>query len=151
MEKMEEGPLTGSYVRDVRVIVYDGKMHPVDSNDMAFKIAGMKAFKQGFVQANPKILEPIYDLKVLVPEELMGDVMTDLQTRRSLIMGIDAKGNYQVINAKTPLAEMDKYTTALRSITQGRASFTSKFAEYQPVPADIQKALIAGYSDNGED
>ncbi|MEQ9288383.1 MAG: elongation factor G [Cyclobacteriaceae bacterium] len=149
MEKMEEGPLTGSYVRDVRVIVYDGKMHAVDSNDIAFKIAGMMAFKQGFVQADPKILEPINEMKILVPEELMGEVMTDLQTRRSLIMGIETKGNYQVIKAKTPLAELDKYTTSLRSITQGRASFQSKFAEYAPVPGDIQKQLISTYSDNG--
>ena len=150
MEKMEEGPLTGSYVRDVRVIVYDGKMHQVDSNDIAFRIAGMMAFKEAFVQASPKILEPINDLKILVPEELMGDVMTDLQTRRSIIMGIEAKGNYQVINTKTPLAELDKYTTALRSITQGRASFQSKFAEYAPVPDEIQRQLISGYiSDDG--
>lgn len=149
MEKMEEGPLTGSYVRDVRVIVYDGKMHAVDSNDIAFKIAGMMAFKQGFVQADPKILEPINEMKILVPEELMGEVMTDLQTRRSLIMGIETKGNYQVIKAKTPLAELDKYTTSLRSITQGRASFQSKFAEYAPVPGDIQKQLISTYNDNG--
>jgi elongation factor G len=146
MEKMEEGPLTGSYVRDVRVIVYDGKMHQVDSNDIAFKIAGMMAFKEAFVQASPKILEPINDLKILVPEELMGDVMTDLQTRRSIIIGIEAKGNYQVINTKTPLAELDKYTTALRSITQGRASFKSKFTEYAPVPDEIQRQLISGYS-----
>lgn len=150
MEKMEEGPLTGSYVRDVRVIVYDGKMHQVDSNDIAFRIAGMMAFKEAFVQASPKILEPINDLKILVPEELMGDVMTDLQTRRSIIMGIEAKGNYQVVNTKTPLVELDKYTTALRSITQGRASFQSKFAEYAPVPDEIQRQLISGYSsDNG--
>lgn len=146
MEKMEEGPLTGSYVRDVRVIVYDGKMHQVDSNDIAFRIAGMMAFKEAFVQASPKILEPINDLKILVPEELMGDVMTDLQTRRSIIIGIEARGNYQVINTKTPLAELDKYTTALRSITQGRASFQSKFAEYAPVPSEIQSQLISGYS-----
>lgn len=149
MEKMEEGPLTGSYVRDVRVIVYDGKMHAVDSNDIAFKIAGMMAFKQGFVQADPKILEPVNEMKILVPEELMGEVMTDLQTRRSLIMGVETKGSYQVIKAKTPLAELDKYTTSLRSITQGRASFQSKFAEYAPVPGDIQKQLISTYSDNG--
>lgn len=148
MEKMEEGPLTGSYVRDVRVIVYDGKMHQVDSNDIAFRIAGMMAFKQAFVQASPKILEPINDMQILVPEELMGDVMTDLQTRRSVIMGIEAKGNYQVIKTKTPLAELDKYTTALRSLTQGRASFQSNFAEYAPVPDDIQSQLIDAYGDN---
>jgi elongation factor G len=141
MEKMEEGPLTGSYVRDVRVFVYDGKMHPVDSNDISFKIAGAQAFKTAFVDANPKILEPIYDVEVMVPEDLMGDVMTDLQSRRSIIMGMDAVNNYQVIKAKTPLAEMYKYTTTLRSLTQGRASFKAKFAEYSPVPPDIQQKL----------
>ncbi len=141
MEKMEEGPLTGSYVRDVRVFVYDGKMHPVDSNDISFKIAGAQAFKQAFVNANPKILEPVYDVEVMVPEELMGDVMTDLQSRRSIIMGMDAVNNYQIIKAKTPLAEMYKYTTTLRSLTQGRASFSSKFSEYAPVPPDLQQKL----------
>lgn len=141
MEKMEEGPLTGSYVRDVRVCVYDGKMHPVDSNDISFKIAGAQAFKKAFVDANPKILEPIYNLEVMVPEDLMGEVMTDLQTRRSIIVGMDSVNNYQVIKARTPLAEMYKYTTTLRSLTQGKASFKMKFAEYQPVPGDIQKRL----------
>ncbi len=141
MEKMEEGPLTGSYVRDVRVCVYDGKMHPVDSNDISFKIAGAQAFKKAFVDANPKILEPVYDLEVMVPEELMGEVMTDLQSRRSIIVGMDAENNYQVIKARTPLAELYKYTTTLRSLTQGRASFKMKFAEYQAVPPDIQKKL----------
>jgi len=141
MEKMEEGPLTGSYVRDVRVYVYDGKMHPVDSNDISFKIAGSFAFKKAFVEANPKILEPIYDVEVMVPEELMGDVMTDLQGRRSIIMGMDSINQYQVIKAKTPLAEMYKYTTTLRSLTQGKASFKAKFAEYSPVPPDLQQKL----------
>jgi elongation factor G len=141
MEKMEEGPLTGSYVRDVRVFVYDGKMHPVDSNDISFKIAGAQAFKQAFIHANPKILEPVYDVEVMVPEELMGDVMTDLQSRRSIIIGMDAVNHYQVIKARTPLAEMYKYTTTLRSLTQGRASFKAKFAEYAPVPPDLQQKL----------
>lgn len=141
MEKMEEGPITGSYVRDVRVMVYDGKMHPVDSNDISFKIAGMMAFKDAFMQAEPQLLEPIYDLEVLVPEEMMGDVMGDLQTRRSLIMGIDTKGNYQMIKARTPLAELNKYSTSLRSLSQGRASFNQKFAEYVPVPYEIQQKL----------
>ncbi len=147
MEKMEEGPLTGSYVRDVRVIVYDGKMHAVDSNDMAFKIAGRKAFSQAFIQANPKILEPIDQLDILVPEELLGDVMTDLQARRSTITSIESQGAYQLIKAKTPLAELDRYTTSLRSLTQGRASFTKKFAEYAPVPPQLQAQLIKEYSD----
>lgn len=145
MEKMHEGPLTGSYVRDIRVIVYDGKMHPVDSNDISFKIAGMMAFKEAFHQADPKILEPIYDVEILVPEELMGDVVTDLQTRRSIIMGMDAKGKYQVIKARTPLAELDKYSTSLRSITQGRGSYTGQFAEYAPVPGEIQRKLAEEY------
>lgn len=141
LEKMEEGPITGSYVRDVRVCVFDGKMHPVDSNDISFKIAGMMAFKEAFLNADPVVLEPIYDLEVLVPEEMMGDVMGDLQTRRSMIMGIDAKGNFQVIKARTPLAELDRYSTALRSLTQGRASFTQRFAEYVQVPYEIQQKL----------
>ncbi len=141
MEKMEEGPITGSYVRDVRVMVYDGKMHPVDSNDISFKIAGMMAFKDAFMQAEPQLLEPICDLEVVVPEEIMGDVMGDLQTRRSLIMGIDTKGNYQVIKARTPLAELNKYSTSLRSLSQGRASFNQKFADYVPVPYEIQQKL----------
>lgn len=146
LEKMEEGPLTGSYVRDVRVMVYDGKMHAVDSNDISFKIAGMMAFKQAFTNADPQLLEPIYDLEVVVPEELMGEVMTDLQSRRSIIQGMEAKGAYQVIKARTPLAELDRYTTTLRSITQGRANFSTSFAEYAPVPYDIQQKLMATYS-----
>lgn len=150
MEKMEVGPITGSYVRDVRVMVYDGKMHPVDSNDISFKIAGAQAFKQAFEQANPKILEPIYEVEVLVPEELMGDVMTDLQTRRSIIMGMDSQGGYQVIKARTPLAEMYKYSTTLKSLTQGKASFTSQFAEYSPVPPDIQVKLAQEHKEEVE-
>lgn len=142
MEKMEEGPITGSYARDIAVAVYDGKMHPVDSNDISFKIAGAQAFRQAFIKADPKILEPIYNLEVMVPDELMGDVMTDLQTRRSIILGMDSKGLYKVILAKTPLAEMYKYTTSLRSITQGRASFSMAFAEYAPVPMEIQQKLM---------
>ena len=145
MEKMQEGPVTGSFVRDVRVIVYDGKMHPVDSNDISFKIAGMMAFKEAFQQADPKILEPIYEIEILVPEELMGDVVTDLQSRRSIILGMDSKGNYQVIKARTPLAELDKYSTSLRSITQGRGNYTGKFAEYATVPGEIQKKLAEEY------
>lgn len=141
MEKMEEGPITGSYVRDVRVMVYDGKMHPVDSNDISFKIAGMLAFKDAFLKAEPQLLEPIYDLEILVPEEIMGDVMTDLQTRRSLIMGMDTKGNYQVIRARTPLAELDRYSTSLRSLSQGRASFNQQFADFVAVPGDLQQRL----------
>ena len=151
LEKMEEGPLTGSYVRDVRVMVYDGKMHPVDSNDISFKIAGMMAFKDAFTRADPQLLEPIYDLDVVVPEELMGDVMTDLQGRRSIIQGMEAKGAYQVIKAKTPLAELDRYTATLRSITQGRANFSTSFAEYAAVPYDIQQKLMADYNQQMEE
>jgi elongation factor G len=139
MEKMEQGPITGSYVRDVRVCVFDGKMHPVDSNDISFKIAGMMAFKTAFLKAEPQLLEPIYDLEIVMPEEVMGDVMSDLQTRRSLIMGMDTKGNFQVIRARTPLAELDRYSTTLRSLSQGRASFTQRFADYTPVPFEVQQ------------
>ncbi|MBS1543640.1 MAG: elongation factor G [Bacteroidetes bacterium] len=141
MEKMEEGPITGSYVRDVRVLVHDGKMHPVDSNDISFKIAGMMAFKDAFMKAEPQLLEPIMDLEVMVPEEVVGDVMGDLQTRRSMIMGIDNKANYQVIKARTPQAELDRYSTTLRSLTQGRGRFTQKFAEFAPVPFEVQQKL----------
>lgn len=141
MEKMEEGPITGSYVRDVRVMVFDGKMHPVDSNDISFKIAGMLAFKDAFLKSEPQLLEPICDVDILLPEDVMGEVMGDLQTRRSLIMGMDSKGNYQVIRARTPLAELDRYSTSLRSLTQGRASFTQRFADFVPVPSDLQQRL----------
>ena len=141
MEKMEEGPITGSYVRDVRVMVHDGKMHPVDSNDISFKIAGMMAFKEAFMKAEPQLLEPIIDLEVMVPEEMVGDVMGDLQTRRSLIMGIDTKANYQVIKARTPLAELDRYSTTLRSLSQGRGTFSQQFADFAPVPFEVQQKL----------
>jgi elongation factor G len=141
MEKMEEGPITGSYVRDVRVMVYDGKMHPVDSNDISFKIAGMMAFKEAFMKSEPQLLEPIYDLEIMVPEDVMGEVMGDLQTRRSLIMGMDNKDNFQVIKARTPLAELDRYSTTLRSLSQGRAGFTQHFAEFATVPFDLQNKL----------
>ena len=141
MEKMEEGPITGSYVRDVRVCVFDGKMHPVDSNDISFKIAGMLAFKSAFLKSEPQLLEPICELEIVMPEEVMGEVMSDLQTRRSLIMGMDAKGSFQVIKARTPLAELDRYSTTLRSLSQGRASFTQHFADYTPVPFEVQQSV----------
>lgn len=147
MEKMKEGPLTGSYVRDVRVSVYDGKMHPVDSNDAAFKIAGRMAFKRAFQSADPKILEPIYRIEVLTPDEVMGDVMGDLQSRRAIIQGIETDGHYQKIIAKVPLAELYKYSSALRSITQGRAKHKRFFDEYAAVPFDIQQKLIANYEE----
>ena len=148
LEKMKEGPITGSYVRDIRVLVYDGKMHSVDSNDISFQIAGKMAFRDAFNNSRPQILEPVYETEVLVPEELMGEVMTDLQSRRAIIMGMDSKGKYQIIKAKTPLAEMDRYSTTLRSLTQGRASFSSKFAEYSVVPGDIQKKLAQEYAES---
>lgn len=147
MEKMEEGPITGSYVRDVRVCVFDGKMHPVDSNDISFKIAGMMAFKTAFMKAEPQLLEPICDLEILMPEEVMGEVMSDLQTRRSLIVGMDSKGTLQIIRARTPLAELDRYSTALRSLSQGRASFTQRFAEYAPVPYEVQQTVAKQFQE----
>jgi elongation factor G len=145
MEKMQEGPLTGSYVRDIRVVIYDGKMHPVDSNEAAFKTAGMMVFKENFVKADPKILEPIYNVEIKVPEEFVGDVMSDLPSRRGVIIGIEHEGRYQVIKARMPLAELDKYSTALRSMTQARATHTQSFAEYQVVPPQIQQKLIEEY------
>ncbi len=147
MEKMEEGPLTGSYARDIIVNVYDGKMHPVDSNEISFKLAGRNAFREAFKNAGPKIMEPIYDVEVMVPEEKMGDVMTDLQGRRALIMGMESEGNYQKIKAKVPLAEMNRYSTSLSSLTSGRATYGMKFAEYQQVPMDIQEQLLKAYEE----
>lgn len=151
MEKMSEGPLTGSYVRDVRVAVYDGKMHPVDSNDISFKIAGMMAFKEAFHAAEPQLLEPIYEVETEAPEQVMGDVMSELQTRRSIIVGMDSRNGNQVIKARTPLAELDKFNTALRSIAQGRAKVKSIFAEYAPVPGDLQKKLTEDYRKTEEE
>ena len=145
MEKMHEGPLTGSYVRDVRVSVYDGKMHPVDSNDISFKIAGLMAFKQAFQQADPQILEPIYNLAVLCPDELTGAIISDLQSRRCVIEGMDNEGHFQKISVKVPLSEMQDYSSSLRSITQGRAKFRLEFAEYSPVPFETQRKLIDEY------
>jgi len=142
LEVMESGPLTKSPVRDVRVIVYDGKMHPVDSNDISFKIAGANAFKQAFLDANPKLLEPIQELTVKMPEEMMGNVMTDLQSRRAIIMGMETAGKYQKIKARVPLAELYRYSTTLRSLTQGRGTFTSEFAGYELVPQNVQEELI---------
>ncbi|HNX06071.1 MAG TPA: elongation factor G [Bacteroidales bacterium] len=151
MEKMEEGPLTGSYARDIAVYIYDGKMHPVDSNEISFKLAGRNAFKEAFKNAGPKILEPIYDVEVIVPEDKMGDVMTDLQGRRAVIMGMGSEGNYQKILAKVPLAEMNRYSTALSSITSGRATYGMKFAEYNQVPGDLQTQLLKAYEEQEKD
>ncbi|MCK9218834.1 MAG: elongation factor G [Bacteroidales bacterium] len=151
MEKMEEGPLTGSYARDIVFNVYDGKMHPVDSNEISFKLAGRNAFREAFKNAGPKILEPIYDVEVIVPEDKMGEVMTDLQGRRAVIMGMDSEGNYQKIIAKVPLAELNRYSTALSSITSGRATYNMKFAEYSQVPGDIQDKLLKAYEEQEKD
>lgn len=143
MERMEHGPLTGSYARDVRVIVYDGKMHPVDSNELSFMLAARNAFSLAFKEAGPKILEPIYDLEVYVPSDYMGDVMSDLQSRRALIMGMDSEAGYQKLQAKIPLKELSSYSISLSSITGGRASFNTKFASYELVPNEMQQTLIA--------
>ena len=145
MEKMHEGPLTGSYVRDVRVCIYDGKMHPVDSNDLSFKIAGLMAFKQAFQQADPQILEPVYTVTILCPDDLTGSIVSDLQTRRAVIEGMDTEGHFTKVIAKVPLAEMHDYSSSLRSITQGRAKFRMQFHEYIPVSYDLQRRLIDAY------
>jgi elongation factor G len=145
MEKMQRGPLTGSFVRDVRVSVYDGKMHPVDSNDMAFKTAGMMAFREAFQQADPQLLEPIYSLEVLAPDELTGNIMGDLQSRRAIVEGFDTEGHFTVVRAKVPHAEMHGYASTLRSLTQGRARFRMRFDHYAPVSGDVQKKLTDAY------
>ena len=142
LEVMEDGPLTGSYIRDVRVMVYDGKMHSVDSNDISFKIAGAHAFKEAFLNANPKLLEPTNELVVKVPEEMVGNVMTDLQSRRSIIQGFESNNNYQILKSITPAAELYGYSTDLRSLTQGRATFSTAFSSYQPVPPNVQNELV---------
>ncbi|MEM7654555.1 MAG: elongation factor G [Bacteroidota bacterium] len=142
MEVMEEGPITGSYARDISVYVYDGKMHAVDSNEISFKIAGGHAFKQAFLEAKPKLLEPIYRVDVLVPDDHMGDVMTDLQGRRAIVEGFNSEGNYQRITARVPLAELNRYSTSLSSISQGRATHSREFLEYSTVPGDVQNKLI---------
>jgi elongation factor G len=146
MEKMVEGPLTGSYVRDVRVCVFDGKMHPVDSNDISFKIAGLQAFRQAFQQADPQILEPMYHVEVLCPEDLTGAVIGDLQTRRAMVEGMDTESHFTKVIAKVPLAEMQDYSSNLRSFTQGRAKFRMHFLEYEPLPFEVQRKLADDYS-----
>ena len=149
---MERGPLTGSYARDVRVIVYDGKMHPVDSNELSFMLAGRHAFSLAFKEAGPKILEPIYDVEVFVPSEKMGDVMSDLQGRRGMIVGMSSENGYEKLQAKVPLKEMANYSTALSSMTGGRASFIMNFSSYELVPGDVQSKLIAAFeAENSEE
>ena len=145
MDRMEQGPLTGSYARDVRVCVYDGKMHPVDSNEISFRLAGRNAFSEAFKNAGPKILEPIYDVEVLVPSDKMGDIMSDLQGRRAIIMGMSSEKGFEKISAKVPLKEMASYSTSLSSITGGRSSFTMKYSSYELVPSDIQEKLLKAY------
>ena len=145
MSRMEQGPLTGSYARDVRVIVYDGKMHPVDSNEISFMLAGRNAFSEAFKNAGPKILEPIYDVEVFVPSDRMGDVMGDLQGRRAMIMGMSSEKGFEKLVAKVPLKEMSSYSTALSSLTGGRASFIMKFSSYELVPSDVQDKLIKDF------
>ena len=151
MGRLEQGPLTGSYARDVRVIVYDGKMHPVDSNEISFMLAGRHAFSEAFRNAGPKILEPVYDVVVSMPSDYMGDVMSDLQGRRAMIMGMESDKGIEKLNARVPLKEMSSYSTSLSSITGGRGSFTMKFAEYELVPSDIQEKLLKEYEEQNKD
>ena len=147
MDRMEQGPLTGSYARDVRVCIYDGKMHPVDSNEISFRLAARNAFSEAFRNSGPKILEPVYDVEVLVPSDVMGDVMSDLQGRRAIIMGMESDSGFEKIVAKVPLKEMGSYSTALSSITGGRSSFTMQFASYELVPSDVQEKLLKDYAE----
>lgn len=151
MEKMDEGPLTGSYARDIRVVVYDGKMHPVDSNEISFKLAARNAFKEAFRNAGPKIMEPIYNVEVLVPSEYMGAVMSDLQNRRSMIAGMESDKGFDRLTALVPLAELYRYSTSLSSLTSGSATYTMKFASYEQVPADVQDKLLKAYTDTDEE
>ena len=151
MEKMEVGPLTGSYARDIRVYVYDGKMHPVDSNEISFRLAGRNAFSIAFKNAGPRILEPVYEVEIMVPSDRMGDVISDLQGRRGMVLGMSSEKRFEVIKARVPLAEMNKYSTALSSITGGRAIYTMKFAEYVQVPGDVQEAVIKAYTEEEEE
>ena len=151
MDRMEQGPLTGSYARDVRVCIYDGKMHPVDSNEISFRLAGRNAFSEAFRNANPKVLEPVYDVEVMVPGDVMGDVMSDLQGRRAIIMGMSSEDGFEKIQAKVPLKEMSSYSTALSSITGGRSSFTMKFASYELVPGDVQEKLLKEYAEKNSE
>ena len=147
MDRMEQGPLTGSYARDVRVCIYDGKMHPVDSNEISFRLAGRNAFSEAFRGANPKVLEPVYDVEVMAPADVLGDVMSDLQGRRAIIMGMSSENGFEKLSAKVPLKEMSSYSTALSSITGGRSSFVMKFASYELVPGDIQEKLLKEYAE----
>ena len=151
MEKMDEGPLTGSYARDIRVIIFDGKMHPVDSNELSFKLAARHAFREAFRNAGPKIMEPIYNVEILVPSDYMGAVMSDLQNRRAMIEGMSSDSGFDHLNAKVPLAELYRYSTTLSSLTSGSATYTMKFAAYEQVPTEVQNKLLKEYAENDED
>ena len=151
MEKMDEGPLTGSYARDIRAVIYDGKMHPVDSNEISFKLAARNAFKEAFRNAGPKIMEPIYNVEVLVPSDYMGAVMSDLQNRRAMILGMESDKGFDRLNATVPLAELYRYSTTLSSLTSGSATYSMKFASYEQVPSDVQEKLLKAYTDTDEE
>ena len=151
LSRMEQGPISGSYARDVRVIVYDGKMHPVDSNELSFMLAARHAFSDAFKEAGPKLLEPIYDVEIFVPGDKMGDVMSDLQGRRGMIIGSESENGYEKLIAKVPLKSLSNYSTTLSSITGGRASFIMKFASYELVPTDIQQKLMKEFEEQNKD
>ena len=151
MEKMDQGPLTGSYARDIRVVIYDGKMHPVDSNEISFKLAARNAFKEAFRQAGPKIMEPIYSVEILVPSDCMGSVMSDLQNRRAMIAGMESDKGFDRLNALVPLAELYRYSTTLSSLTSGSATYSMKFGSYEQVPADVQEKLLKAYTDTDDE
>ena len=151
MARMEQGPLTGSDALEVSVVVYDGKMHPVDSNELSFMLAGRQAFSQAFKEAGPKILEPIYDVEVFTPSDKMGDVMSDLQGHRGLIVGMSSENGYEKLQAKVPLKEMSNYATTLSSLTAGQASFITRFASYELVPAELQNQLIKEFEESNKE
>ena len=151
MDRMEQGPLTGSYARDVRVCIYDGKMHPVDSNEISFRLAARNAFSKAFRDANPKVLEPVYDVEILVPSDAMGGVQSDLPGRRGIMMDMSSANGLETVKARIPLKEMASYSTALSSITGGRASFSMKFASYELVPSDVQEKLLKEYEEASKD
>ncbi|MFI3279802.1 MAG: elongation factor G [Rikenellaceae bacterium] len=151
MEKMDEGPLTGSYARDIRVVIYDGKMHPVDSNEISFKLAARNAFKEAFRNAGPKIMEPIYDVEVLTPNDYMGAVMSDLQNRRAMIMGMESDKGFDRLLARVPLAELYRYSTSLSSLSSGAATYSMKFASFEQVPSDVQDKLLKAYTDTDQE
>jgi elongation factor G len=143
VEAMEEGVLAGYPVVDVRVTVYDGSYHTVDSSEMAFKIAGSLAFKKGVLQANPGLLEPIMTVEVAVPDESMGDVIGDLNSKRGRVLGVETKGKGQVIKAQVPLAEMLEYATQLKAITSDRGDYTMEFSHYDELPPHLKERVIA--------